>query len=59
MASFTLGFSGIQYENENERKRKDRQILDLAQELKKAVEHEFDVNDNCNWRVWSGLQIIF
>ena len=28
--------------------------LDLARELKKAVEHEVDGDTNCNWSTWTG-----
>ena len=37
---------------ENEKRDK---YLDLARELKKAVEHESNNVTNCNWNVWNCL----
>ena len=38
-----------------EKEKRDK-YLDLAKELKKALEHEDDGDTNCNWRTWNGFQ---
>ena len=37
-------------------KRKAKQVLGLRQKTKKAVEHESNSDNNCNWRAWMGPQ---
>ena len=43
-------------QNENQRNEKSDKNLDLARELKKAMEHEGDGDTNCNWCTWNDLQ---
>ena len=34
--------------------KREKKYLDLARELKKAVEHDYDGDTDCNWRTWNG-----
>ena len=40
--------------SENERKQKEKQVLNSYQRTKKAVKYEGDWNTNCNWCPWNG-----
>ena len=42
--------------SENQRERKEIQVLGLCQGTKKAVEHEGDGDTKCNWCSWNGPQ---
>ena len=42
--------------SENQRKRKERQVLGLCERTKKVVEREGDGITNYNWRTWNGPQ---
>ena len=42
--------------SENQRKRKERQVLRPRQRTKRVEDHEGDHNTNLNWCTWNGLQ---
>ena len=54
MVLWTLLSSGPQ--KENQRKRKEIQVLKACQRTKKVVAHESVGNTNCKWHTWNGPQ---
>ena len=50
------GFCVSVYQNENERKRKERQIFGSCLRAGKTVEYESVDDTNCSWCVWNDLQ---
>ena len=43
-------------QRENQRKRKERHVLEPCQTTKKVVKHESASDTNCNWHIWNGPQ---
>ena len=50
----SCGFCSF-FEPQSENKRKQRKYLDLAGELKKAIENEDDGDTNRSWCTWNGF----
>ena len=51
-----IDFSIMEENRENQRKQKERQVLEPRKRTKKAVGHEGDGDANCNWHTWNSPQ---